>query len=134
MWKVLVVDDSFNNCELMAEWLREVAVCDLMTTGEDAVVAYKKAVEANQPYDMILLDISMPGIDGLDVLKAVRSKEEDRGILLGSGVPIIIVTAYKEPFLDAFNKGCDDYILKPIAPDYLIEKLQGKLDKKKNQG
>ncbi len=130
MWKILVVDDSYDNCELMAEWLREVAECALITTGEDAIVAYKKAIEENSPHDIVLLDISMPGIDGLDVLKAIRAKEEDRGVLLGSGVPIVIVTAYKEPFLDAFNKGCDDYILKPLDPDYLVEKIQSKLAKK----
>jgi len=129
MWKVLVVDDNERNAELLVEVLDGRATCDVAANGEDALTAYNKSIESNSPYAVILLDIAMPGIDGLDVLKAIRKKEENKGIQMGQGTPVIMVTAYKEPFMDAFNKGCDDYVLKPIDPDRLIKKLDEKLTK-----
>ncbi|MEW5895070.1 MAG: response regulator [Candidatus Omnitrophota bacterium] len=129
MWRLMVVDDNERNVELLVEILGDRAQCDVAYNGEDALVAYNRSIEKNAPYDIILLDIVMPGIDGLDVLKAIRAKEEARKIEIGRGVPVIMVTAYKEPFMDAFNKGCDDYILKPVDPDKLVKKIEDKLSK-----
>lgn len=130
MWKVLVVDDNKRNCELLVETLSDLARSDIAESGEQALTLYNHSVEQNKPYDLILLDIAMPGIDGLDVLKAIREKEVKGGVELGFGVPIIMVTAYREPFMDAFNRGCDDYVLKPIDPDKLIKKIEEKLSQR----
>ena len=129
MWKVLVVDDNEKNAELLVEILSGKAQCDVRNNGEDALSAYNRSIEMNTPYDVLLLDIAMPGLDGLDVLRVIRAKEEARKIKIGRGIPVIMVTAYKEPFMDAFNKGCDDYILKPIDPDQVIKKIEDKLSK-----
>ncbi|MDP8264636.1 MAG: response regulator [Candidatus Aceula lacicola] len=128
MWKVLVVDDNKNNCDLLVSTLDGLAVCDVCESGEEGLAAYKKSIEEKSPYSVILLDVAMPGIDGIDVLKSIRNKEEDRGVLEGKGVPIFMVTAHKEPFMDAFNIGCTEYILKPIEPDKVILKLKEKLE------
>lgn len=132
MRKILVVDDTEMNSELLVETLCEVAHCDVRANGTGALEAFNQAVAAKAPYDLILLDIAMPDMTGIEVLKVIRADEKARGIKLGSGVPIIMVTAYKEPFMDAFNGGCDDYILKPIDVDKLIAKIEEKipLDKK----
>lgn len=129
MPRILVVDDNAKNCELVVESLTDIVQCDVAVSGEEALVAYNKKIESSDPYALILLDIAMPGIDGIDVLKAIRVKEELRGVRLGYGTPVIMVTAYKEPFRNAFNNGCDDYILKPIDPDALVEKVKEKLNK-----
>lgn len=126
MWKVLVVDDEFVNRKLILEILKERAECDQAINGAEALTAYKGAIKARRPYDVILLDIAMPDIDGLTVLQKIRIMERKAGISFGAGVPIIMITAYKEPFLDAFHKGCDDYILKPINADDLIAKIEEK--------
>jgi CheY-like chemotaxis protein len=132
MRKILVVDDTEMNSELLVETLSEVAQCDVRANGEGALEAYNQSLESGGPYDLILLDIAMPDISGIEVLKIIRAAEKTRGVRLGRGVPIIMVTAYKEPFMDAFNGGCDDYILKPIDVDKLIAKIEEKvpLDKK----
>ncbi|MDD3375075.1 MAG: response regulator [Candidatus Omnitrophica bacterium] len=127
MWKVLVVDDNKNNCDLLVSTLDGLAACDVCQNGEDALSAYKKSVDEKSPYQAILLDVAMPGIDGIDVLKSIRNKEEERGVSEGKGVPIFMVTAHKEHFMDAFNIGCTEYILKPIEPDKVIFKLKEKL-------
>ncbi len=130
MWKILVADDSSMNCEFVLEALSEIAQCDLVTSGEEALVAWNKSMQSPEAqYDMILLDVAMPGIDGISVLKAIRQKEELLGIRLGYGVPIVMVTAHREQFMDSFNNGCDDYLLKPIDPEHLIKKVKEKLEK-----
>lgn len=130
MWKVLVVDDDFVNRKLLVEILKNHADCDTAADGNEAIEAYDLSVELAEPYDVILLDISMPGKDGMEVLKDIRNKESNHEVLLGGGVSIIMVTAHKEQFLDAFNKGCDDYILKPINAQLLLAKIEEKINKK----
>lgn len=129
MWKVLVVDDNFVNRKFLVEILKGKAVCDVAANGNEALVAYDLSVKEDRPYDAILLDIAMPEMDGIQVLEKIRGNERSRGIMLGDGIPVIMVTAYKQPFMDAFNKGCDDYLLKPIDPDVLINKIEEKINR-----
>ena len=126
MYRILIVDDNFENRQLLAEILREVSECDFAANGAEAVDAYNLSLKG-QTYNLILLDIEMPGINGLEILKKIRESEKKAGIRLGEGIPIIIVTAYEKRFLEAFNYGCDDYVLKPIDPDLLIKKIEQKI-------
>jgi len=127
MYRILIVDDNFENRQLLAEILREVAECDFAANGLECVNAYNLSLKNEAPYSLILLDIEMPGINGLEILKKIRDSEKAAGIRLGEGIPIIIVTAYEKRFLEAYNFGCDDYILKPIDPDILIKKIEEKM-------
>jgi two-component system chemotaxis response regulator CheY len=128
MWKILVVDDNYENRELIAEILRDTAQCDVASNGKEAIDSYNASLQ-NKPYDLILLDIEMPEINGLELLRKIRQSEEAADIPLGEGVAIIMVTAHKKPFLDAFYQGCNDYIIKPIDPGKLIQKIEKKLGK-----
>jgi two-component system chemotaxis response regulator CheY len=128
MWKILVVDDNFANRQLIIEILADLAKCDVAMDGREAIEAYNLSLIKN-PYDLILLDIAMPEINGIEFLTMVRDNEKKAGIPLGDGIPIIMVTAHKEPFMESFNKGCDDYLLKPIDQDALISKIREKLEK-----
>ncbi len=129
MYKILIVDDNFENRQLLAEVLREVAVCDFAASGKEAIEAYNLALQKKEPYSLILLDIELPEINGLEILAKIRESEKKAGIVLGEGVPVIIVTAYEKRFLEAFDKGCDDYILKPINTDLLLQKIANLVDK-----
>ena len=127
MWKVLVVDDNFANRELLIEILDGYAQCDTSVNGREAMMQYQLALSDGVAYDIILLDIAMPEVDGLEFLKFVRETETAAGVPAGEGVPIIMVTAFEKPFMKAFNSGCDDYILKPIDGTALLQKIQAKL-------
>ena len=127
MWKILVVDDNPNNCTLLVSTLEDLANCDVAENGEDALVAYDKSLEDKKPYDAILLDIAMPGIDGVEVLRRIRVKEKEANVASEKAIPVFMVTAHKAPFMDSFNVGCDDYILKPIEPDKVILKIKDRL-------
>lgn len=129
MWKILVVDDNFANRQLMVEVLREDAVCDIATNGREAFEAYQLSLEKKDHYDLVLLDIAMPEVDGLAFLNMVREVEKRANVRVGEGLPIVMVTAFDKPFMQAFNAGCDDYILKPIDPGQLLHKIKMKLQR-----
>ncbi len=126
MWRILIVDDNLENRELLSEILRNNAYCFQAANGEEAIKKYNDSLK-DEPYDLILLDIVMPDVDGLQALRTIRQNERKQGIELGDGVPIIMVTAHKKPFLDAFYQGCTDYIMKPIEPVKLINKIKEKI-------
>jgi len=130
MYKFLIVDDNFENRQLLAEILREVAACDFAANGKEAIEAYNLALEKGPHYDLILLDIELPEVNGLEILEKIRESEKNADIPLGDGIPIIIVTAYEKRFLEAYDKGCDDYILKPINTNILYDKIINILEKK----
>jgi two-component system chemotaxis response regulator CheY len=129
MHRILIVDDNFENRQLLAEILREVAECDFAATGKEAIDAYNLSLQKHDPYSLILLDIELPGMNGLEILEKIRESEKNAGIPLGEGITIIIVTAYEKRFLEAFNRGCDDYILKPIDTTILLNKIAEKIAK-----
>ena len=127
------MDDNFVNRKLIMEIFRDKAECDLAANGVEAIEAYNLSNRNNTPYDAILLDIAMPGMDGVEVLKLIRDNEGKVGIPLGRGVPIIMVTAHKQPFVDSFKEGCDDYVLRPIDARELMDKIKKAMGKK-NKG
>ncbi|EKD81962.1 MAG: Response regulator receiver protein [uncultured bacterium] len=129
MKKFLVIDDESLNCRLLREILAKIAYCDCVYNGPDALTLFSTAHSANVPYDLVLLDISMPEMDGIEVLEKMRSYEENAGVMLGCGTPILMVTAVKEHFMTAFKKGADDYVLKPVDQDVLLQKIDSLLAK-----
>ncbi|GAB4273531.1 MAG: response regulator [Candidatus Rifleibacteriota bacterium] len=123
MKKILIVDDEPVNCKLLKEMLLGKAWCDAALSGADAYDLFETAFRTRNKYDLILLDISMPEMDGLEVLDKIRAYEENHGIPLGKGVVIIMVTAMKDTFMEAFKKGAEDYIIKPIEQETLFRKI-----------
>lgn len=134
MSKILIVDDEPVNCKLLKELLEGKACCDAVYSGHEAIEIFQIAYKTKNFYDLILLDISMPEMDGLEVLDKIREFEESKGIPLGKGTPIIMVTALKETFMSAFKKGAEDYLLKPIDADALFQKINEHLSRRTNQG
>lgn len=106
MSKILVVDDEIKACELLKRFL-EMKRHDVVTanSGEEAL----EKVKSEKP-DLILLDITMPGMDGLEVVRHIRH-EADYG-----GIPIIMVTAMssREDRIRAVEVGANDFISKPV--------------------
>jgi len=124
MARVLIVEDSEPSRDLLCELLKDLAACDIANDGFEAVEAFNHSLAKKTFYDVILLDIGLPETSGIDLLNEIRMAEEKAGIPLGHGIPIIMVTAQNNRFLEAYDKGCSDYILKPISPDLLVEKVR----------
>jgi two-component system response regulator MtrA len=114
--RVLVVDDDLALAEMLGIVLRgegfEPVFC---ADGASAVQAFRET----QP-DVILLDLMLPGMDGIDVCRAIRME---------SGVPIVMLTA-KSDTVDVvvgLESGADDYIVKPFKPKELVARIRARV-------
>lgn len=117
--QILVVDDEPDISALVAYHLARAAY--MVRTASDGHEALR-AVEV-QPPDLILLDLMLPGIPGLDVLKELRRRPET------SGVPIILLTARREETdrIEGLELGADDYVSKPFSPQELVLRVRAVL-------
>ena len=112
--RVLIVEDEHKVARALREGLEgeryDVVVA---ATGEDAFFRL-----STEPYDVILLDLMLPGRDGLQILKAVR----DRGV----HTPVLVLTARDtlEDRLAGLNGGADDYLIKPFAFAEVVARIQ----------
>lgn len=88
--------------------------------------AFRKALEENEPYDLICLDIMMPGMDGHGTLDAIRRIESEQGIAGLESVKVIITTALDDAInvMGAFRSGCEACLVKPIEKKNLLEELE----------
>ena len=120
--KVLVVDDSQTNRLLFTEILGQKAKCDEAENGVQAWKLYNKSLNEGA-YDIVLLDIAMPKMDGNRLLKLVRELESFEGVKKGKGLPILVITAHKEKIKEAIAAGASDYLFKPVNPDELWERI-----------
>ena len=124
--KSLIVDDNHKNRKVLAAMVSELGECEAVDCGKKAVSAFKKAWEVWRPFDIILLDILMPEIDGIQVLRKIREIEIDKNISEPHRVKIIMVTALseKEVVFDCLRNGCDDFLVKPIDDQLLFKKIK----------
>jgi DNA-binding response OmpR family regulator len=132
--RILVVDDEVDITKALSLRLSKLGhKVTCVSTGEETTKAFL-AFYYSQPFDVILLDIGLPDANGCDVLKTIRQEEEIRGLNYDDGVKIIMQTGSKGAWMEAFNRGCDDYIVKPYSFEELIEKINAKGEKSKPEG
>ncbi|MBF0310372.1 MAG: response regulator [Magnetococcales bacterium] len=116
---ILLVEDSEDNQQLIRAFLKKIP-CRLMIAehGVRALELVKAEV-----FDVILMDIQMPVMDGLTATRAIRAWERERGL---PAVPILALTAHamKEVADEVREAGCDLYLTKPISRKRLVEALQ----------
>ena len=119
--RILLVEDEKKIASFIERGLREEHyIVDVATEGEKAMFL----AEVNT-YDLIILDIMLPGKDGLSICKELRSKKID--------VPILILTA-KDTLRDkvsGLNLGADDYLTKPFAFEELLARIRALLRRKR---
>ena len=120
--KILIAEDDMISRRFLLKFLSDYGECDVVIDGMEALDAYLISVKETEPYDLICLDIMMPKVDGIKVLKAIRDFEKQRGIVSEKKVKIIMITALAdtEHFHRAFELGCEAYATKPIDMDKLI--------------
>ncbi|RYB05060.1 adenylate/guanylate cyclase domain-containing protein [Lichenibacterium ramalinae] len=120
--RVLVVDDNASTLDLLSRRLRrdghEVTSCD---NGEGAL-----ELLAGTDYDLVLLDLLMPGLSGIEVLRRIKATPAT------AGLPVIIVSALGEieSAVHCIEAGADDYLTKPINPVLLRARMTASLERK----
>ncbi len=118
--RVLIVDDEPDICDLVSDMLDFPHIEDKASNGVEAVTAVKVALRGNTPYDLVILDVSMPKMNGHEALREIRRIEEEHGIDLGDGVKVMMLTAYgdsKTVFDSFFRNHCDGFVTKPFNAD-----------------
>ncbi len=105
--RILVVDDNPMNLKLICSTLRFAG--HELTTAQDAEAA-QETIDRSGPFDLILMDVSLPGMDGLELTRRLKTSDRTRNI------PIVILTAsaMKGDDQRAMDSGADGYITKPI--------------------
>ncbi len=108
--KMLVVDDEEDVCQNVIHTMRETGVMvKYATGGETAIEMMEEARQAGEPYDLILLDWKMPGLDGLETARLIRKSYPEK-------IPILFLTAYDWSEIEqkAIDIGVDQFIPKPF--------------------
>jgi two-component system alkaline phosphatase synthesis response regulator PhoP len=126
MSRILVAEDDPDIANLLAHYLRKAGFeADIVNSGREVVPRLRKA-----PPDLLLLDLMLPGIDGLDVCRAVRADENT------ASIPIIMVTSKGEESdrIVGLELGADDYITKPFSPGEVVARVRALLRRTSRAG
>lgn len=121
--RVLIVDDERSIAQVLAEFVSELATVEIATDGPAALAA----VVRTRP-DVVLLDMNMPGMSGLDVLRKLSS--------LDASIPVILITATADDgaIADALKAGAFSYIPKPFHGRYVQHLVTAALANARPQG
>src|SRR5258708_7018350 len=113
---ILLVEDDTELCRLMETYFAAQSVT--LTSVYDGPSGLAKALET--PFDLILLDVMLPGFDGFEVLTRLRQQ---------SDIPVIMLTARttQKDRIHGLEQGADDYLPKPFAPDELLARIRAVL-------
>ena len=118
MSKVLIVEDELSIAELEKDYLELSSFeVEIETDGQQGL---EKALKND--FDMIILDIMLPGVDGFEICKQIREAKE---------IPILMVSARKEDIdkIRGLGLGADDYITKPFSPSELVARVKAHLNR-----
>ena len=116
MSKILIIEDEESIAELERDYLEissyEVTICN------DGEKGLKEALD--NEYDLYILDLMLPGVDGFEICKAIRNKKN---------TPIIMVSAKKDDIdkIRGLGLGADDYMTKPFSPSELVARVKAHL-------
>src|SRR5205085_513637 len=117
--RLLVVDDTEASREVAARWLKRTGF--VVETAADGRAAID--LIGSKAFDLVLLDIMMPGINGLDVLRVIRERHPQ------ADLPVIMATARdgSRDIVEAFGLGANDYVTKPLDFPVLVARVRTQL-------
>lgn len=123
---VLCVDDDPVSLNKMVAIMEEIGDCRQAETGKEAVAIFFKKLETGNTFDLITLDISLPDMEGTEVLRILRQIEADKAVAGLKPAKIIMVTSHadKGRVVASLKAGCNDYIVKPFDINTLISKVE----------
>jgi len=120
--RILIVDDQQSNIRLLEYTLRRAGFALITSTTDPRAVI---ALHREHRYDLILLDLVMPGMDGFQVMESLAEMEK------GGQLPILVMSAEPRHEARAMQAGARDFISKPFVLTEVVTRVSSLLDKKK---
>lgn len=125
--RILIAEDDPVSLYLINDILSAYGHCDMVVNGDEAILAYKLALDEGEPYDLVCLDIMMPRLNGQQALRHIRRIENAQagdGALRCTKVLMISALGDTRTLLEAFyDGGATAYLVKPIEKSKLIAEL-----------
>lgn len=123
---ILVVEDDFISRKLLCRYVDPFGEASVAINGIEAVSAVRYALESGHPYQLICLDIMMPGMSGQETLQAIRDLERTHDPEGTQRAKVIMTTALEDQatIQKAFDASADGYIVKPIEKKKFLATLE----------
>ncbi len=124
--KSLVVDDEFVPRTMLQRSLQGHGASDAASTPAEAMVAVRHAIQQKEPYQLICLDIEMPGGSGQDLLKEIRQAEEQLHVPVELRAKVLMASGRSEAeqVKASFFNGSNGFLVKPVDVERLTRKLR----------
>ena len=124
--RVLLAEDDFACRLLLQTFLSRYGECHIAVNGKEAVQAFSDALNREQRYHLVCMDIMMPEMDGNEAVRKIREIEEDKGIRSTAGARIFMTTALSDirDVFRSFKELCDAYLVKPIDLNQLTKNMK----------
>lgn len=123
MLKILIVDDNPINQKLMLKWLSDFGECSQVKDGAHAIKEFHQEMLKGDPYDLFILDLNMPKINGNRVLSHIREYEE--AFELKEYLKVIMFSGENsgDKVMELFKLGCEHYLVKPVQKEKLFQAM-----------
>lgn len=128
--RFLIVDDDESVHLFLQTVLHEYGPCHCMFTGEEAIAAFDEAHQAGTPYDVVMMDILMPGIDGHQAAAVMREKEALKKLKKHEQFKLVMITSLVDDTNVSkafFDSDASCYIVKPLEKGIVLDELKRNL-------
>jgi two-component system, chemotaxis family, chemotaxis protein CheY len=124
--KILIVDDDFTSRALLLRIMEPIGDCEVACNGKEAWDAFQAAYADGLPYDLVLLDIMMPEMNGHEVLKRIRTFEKGQNLTGKQAVSVAMATTLGDSanIINSFHNQSDGYLTKPYNRESLLGDLR----------
>jgi len=124
--RILVVEDDYISRRLLCRYLEPYGEIEEAVNGQEAVDGVRRSLAIGEPFDLICLDIMMPGMDGQQALVHIRRMEVENDLPLGRGAKVVMTSAMEDNqhVMQAMNASADGYVVKPIERLSFIKTLK----------
>jgi two-component system chemotaxis response regulator CheY len=124
--RILIVEDDPGVRLFLSDALGEYGECEAVESGTEAVAAFHEALDRGRGYDLVCMDLKMPGMDGHQTLERLRDLEQERGVPEGQETKVVVVSGLsdmKNVSRALIHGQAVSYLTKPVTVDQLHKEL-----------